>query len=76
MEEGYEINVMDIFEAYIRAMLILDAVENGWSVRKVSDSSIQFKKRLQQYILEDIESNDTSLFSNFVHALATQIDQE
>lgn len=72
-EEDDDFNML--VETYLRALLIVDAVENGWTVKKVSDSSFQFKKSLQQYVMDDMEP-DVSLFTHFINALAgAQIEQ-
>ena len=43
----------EVMEACIKAILILNAVEKGWTVKKKSNSVFQFKKKLDRYFVED-----------------------
>jgi hypothetical protein len=58
-------------EAYFRTVMIVDAVERGWTVKKLSDSTFQFKKSLERYVQD--RTNDDGIFG-FFSQLLNQIE--
>lgn len=52
-------------EKCLRSILLLNAIENGWTVKKLSENEFMFKKDLDRYVLEDIEGNGSE-FMNFL----------
>lgn len=50
-------NNNEIFEYFIRSLLVVSAVESGWTVKKLSPKEFMFKKDRNRYLLEDINNS-------------------